>query len=542
MAEKNSIPVYKIRIDDSDMSATGVHCVSNVLYPAIESNFVALSKELPKLDAEEILSVNKQRLAKLSLGESKPMKGLMTGPLLIPDFQIFRMDADGKPYFIEFSSEVIEQIRDKYSRQGWHRNNNDDHYQPLGATTIVELWIVEDPEKDKAAALGLTVPKGTLMATMKVEDHEYFEREILSGNRRGFSIEGWFEYDGPVEMSAQVQAKAEPQKRKSQKLNMKPSKKKGGIMSALASLFGALTATGSESLATHVMEDGTNLIVVDETQQAFYLTDENKLGDALPDGEYLLADGNTLVILEGMVVEIREGEVEDVTEEEVVVAADDPATETVTAEVATLATGLGIDPAKLLAAVKKANLSIVDFSKFTLSAKHQLSAEEKLSVMVDANGLVLYVDQTDGSIWKVGEDLWYEGPAAVGEYALADGTTLTVFERTESYEGWDGTTISVTKSYVNYPASTVAVETLVPWLKETMSAVQKATEQLTAQKAEIVALKAKNAKLATEPAAAAPVKAPATPQAPVNAGALSKKEIREQRAARAVESLHAAGH
>jgi hypothetical protein len=88
----------------------------------------------------------------------------------------------------------------------------------------------------------------------------------------------------------------------------------------------------------------------------------------------------------------------------------------------------------------------------------------------------------------------------------------------------------------------VAVETLVPWLKETMSAVQKATEQLTAQKAEIVALKAKNAKLATEPAAAAPVKAPATPQAPVNAGALSKKELREQRAARAVESLHAAGH
>jgi hypothetical protein len=211
MAEKNSIPVYKIRIDDSDMSATGVHCVSNVLYPAIESNFVALSKELPKLDAEEILSVNKQRLAKLSLGESKPMKGLMTGPLLIPDFQIFRMDADGKPYFIEFTAEVIEQIRDKYSAASVYiATTNDDHYQPLGATTIVELWIVEDPEKDKAAALGLTVPKGTLMATMKVEDHEYFEREILSGNRRGFSIEGWFEYDGPVEMSAQVRPMPNP--------------------------------------------------------------------------------------------------------------------------------------------------------------------------------------------------------------------------------------------------------------------------------------------------------------------------------------------
>ena len=58
--------------------------------------------------------------------------------------------------------------------------------------TVVESWIVEDTEMDKSKKYGLSVPKGTWMISMKVENQEVWNDYIKTGKVKGFSIEGYF--------------------------------------------------------------------------------------------------------------------------------------------------------------------------------------------------------------------------------------------------------------------------------------------------------------------------------------------------------------
>ena len=57
--------------------------------------------------------------------------------------------------------------------------------------TVVESWIVDDPEVDKAKLYGFNVPEGTWMLSMKCENSKVWDA-VLSGDVKGFSIEGHF--------------------------------------------------------------------------------------------------------------------------------------------------------------------------------------------------------------------------------------------------------------------------------------------------------------------------------------------------------------
>lgn len=170
------IPVYDITINENEDDRTGVNLVSFVSFPAIESDFVALSE---KKDTRPI-----------HLNEDKQ---ILTGAALIPDLDILRIDADGSPYFIRFSRRVIEQIRDKYHRLNKTQETNDEHETELTGNYLIESWLVSDPKTDKAAALGLgELPAGTWVLSFKVPNTEYWQENIKSGIRSGFSIEGFF--------------------------------------------------------------------------------------------------------------------------------------------------------------------------------------------------------------------------------------------------------------------------------------------------------------------------------------------------------------
>ena len=58
---------------------------------------------------------------------------------------------------------------------------------------LVESWIVEDPEKDKANLYGFSPKKGTWMTMYKINDKDIWTEYIKSGKVKGFSIEGFFE-------------------------------------------------------------------------------------------------------------------------------------------------------------------------------------------------------------------------------------------------------------------------------------------------------------------------------------------------------------
>ncbi len=66
------------------------------------------------------------------------------------------------------------------------------HNQNLSGNYLIELWIVENPQNDKSNELGFkNLPKGSLMASYKITDENYWNNEVMTGNVKGFSLEGF---------------------------------------------------------------------------------------------------------------------------------------------------------------------------------------------------------------------------------------------------------------------------------------------------------------------------------------------------------------
>lgn len=162
MAKK--IKKYKVGIDSE------TYAISMVESPAIESDFVALSKEEEKrvfLESEE--------------------RHMVYGAALIPDKDIYRNNGE-QEFYISFTKESIEKMSQDFMKNYRQNEVTLDHDEMANDITITESWLVEDPYKDKANALGINVPKGTWMVGMKVNQIDVWER-VKSGELKGFSVE-----------------------------------------------------------------------------------------------------------------------------------------------------------------------------------------------------------------------------------------------------------------------------------------------------------------------------------------------------------------
>ena len=67
-----------------------------------------------------------------------------------------------------------------------------EHAAELSGLSVVESWIVEDPQKDKTAIYGMELPEGTWMVSMKVNNDDIWNNYVKTGRVKGFSIEGYF--------------------------------------------------------------------------------------------------------------------------------------------------------------------------------------------------------------------------------------------------------------------------------------------------------------------------------------------------------------
>lgn len=164
MAKK--LKKYKVGCDSE------TYAISLVEEPAIESDFVALSK-----DEEE-----KQQVF-LESNE----KHLVVGAALIPDKDIYRNNGE-QEFYINFTKESIEKMSQEFMKEYRQKEVTLDHEDAANEICVVESWIVLDSYKDKSNALGINVPEGTWMVSMKVNNIETWER-IKSGELKGFSVE-----------------------------------------------------------------------------------------------------------------------------------------------------------------------------------------------------------------------------------------------------------------------------------------------------------------------------------------------------------------
>lgn len=159
---------------DEEAMLNGIDAISIVEYPAIEENFVALNRQI-----------------KSEFASQDEDKRLLIGPALIPNKTIYRHQ-DGEEFYVYFSRQTIRRAAELYLMRGKQNNSTLEHQAELHGLSVVESWIVEDPEKDKSALYGMKMPLGTWMVTMKVNNDAVWTEFVKTGAVKGFSIEGYF--------------------------------------------------------------------------------------------------------------------------------------------------------------------------------------------------------------------------------------------------------------------------------------------------------------------------------------------------------------
>ena len=164
--------IVELVLNDEDI-LSGVEAISIVSAPAIEENFITLSKEqtfLAKVDGE---------------------KRILMGAALVPNKMIYRRRGE-EEYYVFFTEETIRKVSELFLTKGNQNKATLEHKVKLDGLSVVESWVVEDKEHDKTRKYGLDVPLGTWMVSMKVYNDQVWEEFVKSGKVKGFSIEGYF--------------------------------------------------------------------------------------------------------------------------------------------------------------------------------------------------------------------------------------------------------------------------------------------------------------------------------------------------------------
>ncbi len=139
----------------------GINAISIVEHPAIEENFITLAKEYEvefKAQDEE--------------------KRILMGAALIPNKTIYR-NQGGEEFYVYFSKETVRKASELFLMRGYQGNTTLEHAAELSGLSVVESWIVEDPQKDKTELTSYT-PQGLMN---------------LDG------VTGWLLYDGTYDIT-----------------------------------------------------------------------------------------------------------------------------------------------------------------------------------------------------------------------------------------------------------------------------------------------------------------------------------------------------
>ena len=179
--------IVELILDEEEMMA-GVQAISIVEYPAIEENFVKLSKD-----------------QEIKLAEVDSERRILMGPALIPNKTIYRKNGE-EEYYIYFSRDTIRKVSEMFLTKGNQNKSTLEHQIDLQGLSVVESWIVEG-DQDKSKAYGMDMPEGTWMVSMKVYNEDVWEKYVKTGRVKGFSIEGYFA--DKVNMGTQVDPEEE---------------------------------------------------------------------------------------------------------------------------------------------------------------------------------------------------------------------------------------------------------------------------------------------------------------------------------------------
>jgi|TARA_S200002703_G_C3800908_1_gene247505 hypothetical protein len=173
--------IVELLIDEEQL-LSGIEAISIVDQPAIEENFVALSKQ-----------------HEIKLAQVDEEKRILMGAALVPDKNIYRRDGEDE-YYIYFSKDTVRKASQLFLMRGNQNKSTLEHQAELHGLSVVESWIIEDEVHDKSRKYDMDLPVGTWMVSMKVNNDDVWNNYVKTGKVKGFSIEGYFK--DKLEMSA----------------------------------------------------------------------------------------------------------------------------------------------------------------------------------------------------------------------------------------------------------------------------------------------------------------------------------------------------
>lgn len=168
------LPVYEIQIDLND-DTTGMGAISLVTEPATESNFIYFSKKDVK---------------PMTFKVENEMEHKVTGCAIWANKQIYRYDPTIGEYYVVFTPETIQQIVQKYAKQGLNNLVDLQHDGKMVDGVVMVEYYIKDTSKGIDPKGFDDIDDGSLFVTYKIENEELWN-EIISPDSefKGFSIE-----------------------------------------------------------------------------------------------------------------------------------------------------------------------------------------------------------------------------------------------------------------------------------------------------------------------------------------------------------------
>ena len=164
---------YRVKPSTSD-----IYAVSLVEEEAVESGFIALSKQKQPMD----FKIHNEE------------KRMLYGVALRADFPIYRCYGEDE-FYLTFDANAIERLVSKFMSNYGQKSFTIDHMEPAEGIVITESWLVKDTENDKSNALGLeNVSEGSWIIGCKINNDEIWQ-SIKEGRWHGFSIESWIDME-----------------------------------------------------------------------------------------------------------------------------------------------------------------------------------------------------------------------------------------------------------------------------------------------------------------------------------------------------------
>jgi hypothetical protein len=281
----NKLKTYEAIFDEGEN--TGVYAVSLVENPAMEGLFIALSKH------------------EVQLKEVDKEQRILMGLVLEPNKPIYR-NQGGEEFNIVFNEATIKNLSYSFFKNKYHQNSTIEHdsKNKIEGVTFVESWIIEDTKNDKSNALGFSYPKGSWMATMKVDSDDVWNNYVKTGKVQGFSIDAMLSLKEVNLKSINMSEQAE--KGIIQMLSDLPNQIRLALFPDKPIQLGSLK---SEDEAVMFEFEGEMLTVGGEV----WVTAEDGMRVPVPVGEYPLESNLIMIVTEeGKVGELVEKPSEEV--------------------------------------------------------------------------------------------------------------------------------------------------------------------------------------------------------------------------------------